>query len=180
MNKTKVGFDLGRLIPDRIFADIYEITPDYLISIGIKALVLDIDNTLVTYDDPEPTPSVLRWFKAMNEKGIQISFVSNNHAERVELFNKNLGYFAKADAKKPFGKYIREAMRYMGTTPENTLFIGDQIFTDIFAGKCQGLRAFLVPPIKDKTTLFFRTKRFLEIPLVNHYYRKHRGENRVR
>lgn len=171
---------MSRLIPDRIFADIYKIEPSWLRENGIRALVLDIDNTLVTYDDPEPTPPVLEWFSAMEKAGISLSFVSNNERERVEIFNRKLGYFGKGKSAKPFGKGIREAMEHMGSEPSDTALIGDQIFTDVFAGKCQGLRSYLVPPIKDKTTPFFRMKRFFERPLIRHYYRKHRGEERVR
>ena len=179
-NIQKVGLILGKLLPDRIFADIYHVTPEFLAENGICALILDIDNTLVTYDDPEPTPPIIEWFRSMENAGIKLSFVSNNNVERVELFNKNLGYYAKGKGKKPFGKYIRKAMDSMGSTPSTTALIGDQIFTDVFAGKCHGLRSFLVPPIKDKLTPFFRAKRFLEKPIISKYYRIHKGERRER
>ncbi len=168
------------LIPDRIFKDIYEITPDYLTSQGIRALVLDIDNTLVTYDDPEPTPPVLAWFGAMKEAGIALSFVSNNERERVERFNRPLGFYAHGKSGKPFGKYIRRAMEHMASDPASTALIGDQLLTDVAAGKKAGLKlSLLVPPIKDKTTLFFRAKRKLEMPYIRKYYKLRPDEEMI-
>lgn len=156
---------IDKLIPDYYFNTIYDITPELMSTLGIHGLILDIDNTLVTYDDPEPIPSVLEWFDSMLRVGIKISFVSNNHAERVETFNSRLGYYALADSGKPFGDSVMKAMNAMHTSVSDTLIIGDQIFTDVYAGKRVGLKAILVDPIKDKTTLFFRFKRLLEKPL---------------
>lgn len=169
---------LGKyLIPDVFYDDIYQITPEYLKKEGIKALVLDIDNTLVTYDDPEPTESVLKWFKTMEDAGISIAFVSNNKPPRVERFNSKLGYFAQAKGGKPFGKHIRRAMAHMGVTKEETALVGDQLLTDIMAGKCAKLnKSLLVLPIKDKTTPFFRFKRWLEKPYIRKYKKLHGGK----
>ena len=126
---------LGKyLIPDRIFKNIYEITPEYLAGSGVRALVLDIDNTLVTYDDPEPTKSVLEWFDGMKQAGISVAFVSNNEHERVERFNSSLGFYAHGKSATPFGKYIRRAMAHMGSDEGSTALIGDQLLTDVAAG----------------------------------------------
>ena len=158
-------------MPDRMFRNYYEITPDILSSYGIKAVICDIDNTLVTYDDPEPTEEVLKWFSDLTRSGIQIAFVSNNDEERVDLFNKDLGYFASAKSGKPKTREILNAMKHMKTSPDETALIGDQLLTDAAAGKSAGLMTFIVPPIKDKTTLFFKFKRWLEVPYIKKYKR---------
>ena len=62
-------------------------------------------------------------------------------------------------------------MAHMGSDPKTTAFIGDQLLTDVLAGRCAGLHCFLVPPIKDKTTPFFRFKRMLEKPYIRKYYK---------
>ena len=162
----------NKFIPTKIYNNIYEITPDALTAEGVKALILDIDNTLVTYDDPTPTESVLEWLNSMHNAGIQTAFVSNNHKERVELFCNGLNCYFHADAGKPSRRYMREAMEHMGTDVSNTVCVGDQLFTDVWAGSRCGMRAFLVPPIKDKTTLFFRTKRLLEKPFLRIYRKR--------
>ena len=168
------------LIPDRIYRDIYRITPEALTGRGIRGLVLDIDNTLVTYDDPKPTTPVLEWFGSMTRAGIGVSFVSNNSHERVDLFKEGTGFYGHGKSGKPGGRYIREAMRHMGTDAASTALIGDQLLTDISAGKKAGVALSLfVPPIKDKTTLFFRFKRLIERPYLKKYYKLHPDETPV-
>jgi len=161
-------------LPDGIFENIYALTPEYLKAQGIVALILDIDNTLVTYDDPIPTESVKHWLDLLHENGIQTAFVSNNHAERVNGFCQGLNCYYRSDAKKPSRKYMREAMAYMKTDEKNTAAVGDQLFTDVWAATRCGIRSFLVPPIKDKRTLFFRFKRFLEKPFIRIYHKRHK------
>ena len=168
-------------VPDHYFDTIYEITPELLKREGIRALVLDIDNTLVTYDDPDPTPSVLRWVEEMRAAGISLAFVSNNSSrERVERFNRPFAFFATAKSGKPGTKYVKKAIAFMGAETKTTCVVGDQVFTDIFVGKRMGTRSILVKPIKDKTTLFFRCKRKLEKPVLRRYFRingEKSGEN---
>ena len=159
-------------MPDWVYNDIYEITPEVLTSQGIRALILDIDNTLVTYDDPKPTERVANWLEAMKNAGIAVAFVSNNHAPRVSVFCDGLGYYSHADAKKPSRRYLYEAMSHMNSDTTNTASIGDQVFTGIWAAERCGMRAFLVSPIKDKKTPFFRFKRLLERPVLYEYRRR--------
>ncbi|MCI8388895.1 MAG: YqeG family HAD IIIA-type phosphatase [Clostridiales bacterium] len=161
-----------KFLPDQIFDNIYSLTPEFLIKNGIRALILDIDNTLVTYDDPKPTETVKVWLDRMHENGIQTAFVSNNHSDRVNEFCEGLGCYYHADAGKPSRKFMREAMEYMKTDIGTTAGVGDQLFTDVWAAKRCGMRSYFVPPIKDKKTLFFRFKRMLEKPFIKSYYKK--------
>ena len=135
-------------MPDRCFDDIYMITPEFLLAEGIRAVLLDIDNTLVTYDDPEPTEPVIKWLNSLAENGISTAFISNNHRERVERFNSRLGYFASWDSKKPSGKNYIAAMKHLGTDRSNTAVIGDQIFTDVLGANRSGVTPLLVKPIR--------------------------------
>ena len=165
------------LVPDFYCDDIYGITPEFIKGKGIEAVILDIDNTLVPYEIAEPTEEVRAWLSSLTEVGIKIAFVSNNHAERVEKFNETLGFPAFPDSGKPFKKACRAAMDALGSKPENTAIIGDQVFTDVLAGRNAGLAAaFLVKPIKDKRNLFFRTKRLLEVPVLKKYKRLHKND----
>lgn len=152
-----------------MFGGFSEITPDFLSSIGVSALLCDIDNTLVTYDDPEPTEALLEWITKIKEAGISIAFVSNNHKERVELFNSSLGFPAFYDSKKPISKNAKKALLALGKGKSATAMLGDQIFTDVWTGRALGITTLLVPPIKDKTNIFFRSKRLLEKPFIALY-----------
>lgn len=164
-------------VPDYMFSGISEITPEFLKSIGVKALLCDIDNTLVTYDDPTPTKEALAFINEMTEAGIKIAFVSNNDENRVSTFNKDLGFDAFPNAKKPIPSNAKKAMEALGVKKNETAMLGDQIFTDVWTGRACGITTLLVPPIKDKTSLFFRSKRVLEKPFIALYksYEKKKG-----
>lgn len=154
------------LVPDMLLPSFREITPELLDAHDIRFILSDIDNTLVTYDDDEPTPDVRRFFAMLADHGVQIGFLSNNHPERVDRFNASLHYVARADAGKPGVKVAREAMAEMGAVPEKTMFLGDQLLTDTACAKQLGLFTIIVPPIKDRTDLFNRTKRLIEKPYM--------------
>lgn len=162
-------------IPDYYFDDIYQITPEFFRSIGISVVICDIDNTLVTYDDPEPTPPVSEWLGRMKAAGIRFIFLSNNHPPRVERFARPLGLPFYADAGKPGTKVLLRALADQRVNPAHAASLGDQIFTDILTGQRGGLKTVLVPPIKDRTDLFHRLKRFGERPFVKSYFKAHPG-----
>ena len=158
--------------PDYMFGHFYEITPAFLKSIGVRAVLSDIDNTLAPYEQDEPDERIRAWVRSLSESGIKIALVSNNHAPRVELFNRELGLLAYPDSGKPKKKTLLCAMRELGVSIEETAMLGDQLLTDAWAGKHIGLPALIVPPIKDKTNLFFRFKRWCERPFIRKYAKK--------
>lgn len=161
------------LLPDLVLPSFRDVTPALLKEHGIRFILSDIDNTLVTYGDAVPTPDVLDFFAMLAENGVTIGFLSNNHADRVETFNRNLGYVAVPDAGKPGIRKAKEAMAKMGAVPENTLFLGDQLLTDAACAKQLGLFTVIVPPIKDRTDLFNKSKRVIEIPYMRKYQKFH-------
>lgn len=164
------------ILPGIMLDTFRDVTPEFLAERGIKYLISDIDNTLVTYDDPTPTPEVSEWFDRMAAAGVRVAFVSNNGKERVDLFNRDLGFVSYAKAGKPKTKYITAAMRDMGATADNTALLGDQLLTDAAAGARAGLLSIIVPPIKDKRSLFFRFKRWLEKPYLKKYNKLHKSD----
>ena len=159
-----------------MFARYSDISPEFLTELGIRALLIDIDNTLAPYEQAEPDDAIIAWFEGMRAAGISASLISNNHPPRVELFNRSLGLDAYPDSHKPSGKVLRLAMQKMGSDETNTAVIGDQLLTDALAAHRLGLRAIIVPPIKDKTSLFFRFKRWIERPYIKRYKKLHGGE----
>ena len=154
------------LLPDRLFASFAEVTPDVLSALGVRAVMCDIDNTLVTYDDAEPTPAVLAWFDSLAAAGIKVAFISNNEAQRVDRFNRDLGFVAFSKADKPSPKRYIEAANALNVPREECAVLGDQLLTDAWAAHRFGVPALIVPPIKDKTSMFFRFKRALEVPYM--------------
>ncbi len=157
------------LLPDEMYADFAFLTPEHMKELGRRYIFSDIDNTLVTYDDPEPTTAVLEWLERMKKSGVTVSFVSNNNADRVERFKSHLGCVTEAKAGKPKTKALLRAMEKVGASPDESVLLGDQLLTDCAAGKRAGLYCVIVPPIRDKKNLFFRFKRVLEIPYIKKY-----------
>lgn len=162
--------------PDYYFDNIYQASPELFLSNGIKGIIFDIDNTLAPYEVETPDERLMDYLYSLMNVGIRIAFVSNNSRERVEKFNI-FGCYGAYDAGKPAKSAVADAIRHLGTDKSTTALCGDQIFTDIFAGKRMGLLCVLVKPIKDKKTLFFRFKRFLEKPILYSYQRKRGAHN---
>ena len=160
------------LTPTYMFGHYYDVTPGFLLSHGIRALLVDIDNTLAPYEQPDPDDRLREWLKGLRENGIQVALVSNNHPPRVERFNKTLGLNAYPDSKKPSKKTLLIAMEALGAQRSETAMLGDQLLTDAYAGQHIGLPAIIVPPIKDKTNLFFKFKRLCERPFIRKYARR--------
>ena len=163
-----------KLTPEYYFETFRYASPEFLSSIGVKGILLDVDNTLEPYENPLPSEAVIKWLDELKNYGISAAIVSNNNFERITTFNSVLNIPAYAKAKKPFKKNILKAMNEIGTNKLNTIFMGDQIFTDVLAAHNSGIRAILVPPIKDKTDFFTKFKRLLEKPILKYYERKHK------
>ena len=153
---------LSYLAPDHYFNNFYEISPEFLLSLGCKYLFSDVDNTLAPYEVAEPDERISTWIRAVSDAGISIV-----------LFNRTLGVHAYADCKKPTKKRLGAIMNELGATRENTVFLGDQIYTDVLSARRLGAHAaILVPPIRDKKSLFFRFKRLMERPVMWRFRRK--------
>lgn len=158
-----------KFVPEYYFKTFNEASAEFLTSIGVKGIVLDVDNTLEPYENPLPGDHVKEWLAELREQGISAAIVSNNGGERINLFNSELGLPVYYKAKKPFKKNVLNAMKDMGTDKSNTILMGDQVFTDVWAAHNTGIRAILVPPIKDKTDVFTKFKRMLEKPILKKY-----------
>lgn len=166
--------------PDHTFLCYRDVSVDFLREQKIKVLLLDIDNTLAPYEQPEPDEQIRAWLQALADAGIKAAFLSNNHAERVALFNKDLGLPMRYDAYKPLPKQAKLMIKRLGADRHNAALMGDQIFTDVLCARLAGIRAFLVPPIVDRTDRGTRFKRKMERKILKRYYKKHTSEPDIR
>ena len=162
------------LVPEYRFDSFREVTAEFLLFIGARAILLDVDNTLEPYEHPTPTVDVTEWLESLHAAGIKTAILSNNNQARVDLFNKEIGMPAIARAAKPFAFNLKRTMKLLGTDKTDTVFMGDQILTDVWAAHNAGIRAILVPPINDKKDPFTRFKRVLEGPIQRKYDRIHK------
>lgn len=161
---------LDRFYPGEYMDSTYEIDFDGLYEEGYRGIIFDIDNTLVPHGAPadERARALFSHLKAL---GYQCMLLSNNKEPRVKMFNDvvEVSYIFKAGKPKP-GNY-RRAMELMETNPKNTIFVGDQIFTDIYGANLAGIRTILVKPIHPKEEIQIVLKRYLE-KIVLYFYRR--------
>ena len=161
---------LHMFYPDEYLDSTYEIDFDFLYKKGYRGVIFDIDNTLVPHGAPADARAEAL-FSHLESIGFSCCLLSNNQRTRVELFNKNIGVNFIEDAHKPSVKSYQKAMKMMGTDTENTLFVGDQLFTDVFGARRTGIHSILVKPIHPKEEIQIVLKRYLE-KIVLHFYLK--------
>ena len=142
---------------------------------GIRGVLFDIDNTLVEHGKPA-TDRAIALFAHLKELGFRSCFLSNNQIERVSSFNEAVGEHFIENAHKPSVKNYRKAMEMLGTDTSNTIFVGDQLFTDIYGAKRAGIRNILVKPIHPKEEIQIVLKRYLE-RIVLYFYQKEEGNS---
>lgn len=167
-----------RLVPDKILASVGDITPELLISEGVKGLVLDIDNTLAPRHVPMPDETIIKWIKAMKKAGTKLYIISNNRTNRVTKFAKALELPFLCNGMKPFPRSFRRAMREMGVDPKSVVAVGDQIYTDVLGAHTAGIRAWLVLPIDPHENPFTRLRRQFEKPFVKKYYKNGNNQDK--
>ena len=162
-----------RSFPDTTVSSTYAIDYEKLYEEGYRGILFDIDNTLVEHGK-EATEQAKRLFSRLKKIGYECCLISNNKKKRVHSFNEKIGVHTVFNAHKPAKKGYFYAMELMNTRPENTIFVGDQLFTDIFGAKRIGLKNFLVKPINEKEEIQIVLKRKLE-KIVLHEYRAKKG-----
>ncbi len=145
---------------------------------GYRVLILDVDNTLVPHGAPADERAVA-FFQKVQGIGFRTCIISNNHEPRIKPFAEKVGSSFIFDAGKPAKKGFQKAMKLCGGTLENTVFMGDQLFTDVWGANRAGVRSILVKPIQKDTEIQIRMKRLGErivLPFYFRYQKKHPKE----
>lgn len=163
------------LYPDEDVDSAYQIDYQKYYDQGYRGILFDVDNTLVEHNQPV-TLVAIELFQTLNEMGFKTCIISNNRDERVKPLAEALESDYVYKAGKPSARGYVQGMEQMGTTPETTLFIGDQIFTDIWGAKKAGIYSILVKPIDKKEEIQIVLKRYLEKPILYFYQKKVRKE----
>ena len=159
-----------KFFPDEYVASTYVIPFEKLYEKGYRGVIFDIDNTLVPHGAPADNRAE-KLFQRLSDIGFASCLISNNQEVRVKMFNRNIGTHYIYNAHKPSTKNYIRAMEIMGTDRTNTLFVGDQLFTDVWGAKRAGIHNILVKPIHPKEEIQIVLKRYLE-KIVLHFYKK--------
>lgn len=157
---------IGAFKPDLYLKTIYDLDPQALRRRGIRALLVDLDNTLVMWRYGQPGEEEAAWMDSVRAAGIQPCIVSNSRPSRVYACADYLQVPAVADAGKPLGRAFRRAMEILGAAPHETAVIGDQLLTDIFGGNRLGLYTILVVPVSKRELMWTRMMRRIERRLL--------------
>ena len=140
---------LKTFYPDDYIESTYVIPFEELYTKGYRGLIFDIDNTLVPHGAPADERAITL-FERLRKIGFDTCLISNNQESRVKPFADRVGSKYVFDAHKPSTKNYKKAMGLMKTSKENTLFVGDQLFTDVWGAKRTGMKSILVKPIHPK------------------------------
>jgi uncharacterized protein len=139
-----------RLLPDQIVNTVFDINLDEMFARGVRGIITDLDNTLVSAKTPLATPKLLAWLDHVKEQGFKVVILSNNNGTRVSKFAEPLGIPYIPAARKPAGGAFLRALKLMELKSEQAVVVGDQMLTDVFGGRRAGLHTILVTPIAPK------------------------------
>ena len=136
-------------IPRGVYPSVTDISPRALAEKGIRLVLADLDNTLVPYRATEPPAELMAWKEALEENGIRLFLLSNSRKPgRAQKFAEKLGIPFQGHSGKPKRRGYLKAMERMGARPEETVMVGDQIFTDTLGANNAGVPPLLVRPIR--------------------------------
>ncbi len=151
-----------RFSPALRIKNLADLKPDYLLARGVKGVLLDLDNTLVEWGQVEVSPATLAWVEEMKKSGLKMCIVSNALKERVKVVGEKLGIPWVCQGIKPRRTPFKKALALLGTAPEETATVGDQLFTDIWGGNRMALYTVWMTPLSTKELFFTRIVRRLE------------------
>lgn len=157
--------------PDAYMDSTYKIDFEAYFRQGYRGILFDIDNTLVPHGKPAAEQAE-QFFRELRKIGFQTCLISNNKEPRVSAFGAKVDSPYISNAHKPSIKNYRKAMVMMGTNRSQTIFVGDQLFTDVWGAKRTGIYSILVKPIHPKEEIQIVMKRFFE-KIVLRSYKKH-------
>ena len=164
---------LERFYPDYEKESAYKLDYEGLYAKGYRGIIFDIDNTLVPHGQPADR-NALRLFKRLQRIGFDTILLSNNKEPRVQSFAQQIDSKYIYKAGKPGAEGYLKAMEIMNTDKSNTIFVGDQLFTDIWGAKKLGIVTYLVKPIHPKEEIQIVLKRQLEKIVLYFYHRRKR------
>ena len=162
------------LYPTKEESSAYLIPYESYFALGKRGIIYDIDNTLVMHGAPADERSI-GLFTRLRKIGFKTVLLSNNKDERVRPFAEAVGSMYICKAGKPAKRGYLEAIRKMGTTPETTLFVGDQIFTDVWGANRCGIETVLTSPIDPREEIQIVLKRRLEWFVLKSYRKKRKN-----
>lgn len=161
---------LNLFLPNKHVESVFELTPDFFKSEGIRGIVVDLDNTLVPWDVADCPEKVSSWLSSLIEADLHVIIFSNNNEERVKRFAKPLDIPYIPRAKKPLTAAFNKAASILNVSSGQLAVVGDQLLTDILGGNRFGAYTILVVPIVESDAPITQFNRRLEKFIMNRFY----------
>ena len=150
------------MTPTWTINSIYAIKPGDLLRHNIKAIICDLDNTLIAWNQWEHTEEMAEWLTRFKDAGIGIYLLSNNNYDRVLKVAEPLELRFTSSALKPRRKHFVLAIEDLQVPKENVAVIGDQVMTDVIGANRNHLKSILVKPIAPNDNIYTIINRMLE------------------
>ena len=159
---------MKKIYPNLYLKKVEDITIEQLLKNKIKALILDVDNTLIDINK-NLSEDIVFWAKQMKGQGIKLYILSNtNDKKKVETIAQKLDIPYKHFALKPLKKGFKFIQKELKINPENIGVVGDQIFTDVLGGNRNNMFTILVEPINNQKDYWYTAwKRPIENKIKN-------------
>ena len=130
--------------PDLVAESVKSVDLNDLKERGITTILLDFDNTLGPDHSTEPVDFSYECVENMRRAGFKLCLVSNAKTGRSSGIAAMLDIPCITYAHKPNPSGVRRAMELMKSSVSETCMIGDQIFTDVIAGRLAGCYTIMV------------------------------------
>ena len=160
------------IYPDIYLKKVEDITPELLTEKKIKALILDVDNTLIDMKE-QVSETIVQWAMNLRGHGFKLYILSNtNKKEKVKAVANKLGIPYKNFAKKPLKSGFLKVKEELKEKEEQIAVVGDQIFTDIIGGNRCNMFTILVDPIDERDYWYTAWKRPMENAIKAKFIKK--------
>ncbi len=138
---------MAGLRPEAYYSSFTDIDPALLTQVGIEAVLLDVDNTLLPRGSQDIGPEVFSWVEALKNEGLKVGIVSNSTKPRVDEIARQLDVPFVKNAYKPFSKGYKELCTILDVDASHAAMVGDQSYTDILGAHFAGMRGYMVKPL---------------------------------
>lgn len=163
---------MKKFIPTYYAKNVYEVSLDFYRKHGIKTLLIDLDNTLASYRDREPSAETIKFVRNLETNGIRVLLASNNSGKRVKRYAETLDIPYIAGARKPLAYKMRKFLKNEGVDFNSLLMIGDQLLTDVFCANTLGVKIMLTDKLVNEDQWTTRINRLIDRPLRKRLQRK--------
>lgn len=161
-----------KFLPSHFVKRYEDITVEFLKAHNISAVMTDLDNTLVAFDEADADDNVLKWIQSLEASNIKLLILSNGRHERVKAFAEPHGIDYIDSARKPMLENFHKGLKLLGTKKKNTVMVGDQLMTDVLGANRVGIKSVLVIPVKEKDGWATYLNRRIERVIMKYFKKK--------